>query len=188
MTISSLMKMAKSSSKWIDSNFSFSNSVFKRLLLQTRKNQGLFGKGLRMSLSLLRQLTVPVGTVKYRHMILTLNEMRNSAKLKNMRKEATYDLLSIFFVVVVFLTLCTCVVCVIEVMPMFGQRRNCSLWAISPVPTVFATEKCSWSNVLYDRTENIVEKGEYADYQHFLFPQVSQKACSLGLLELRIVW
>ena len=29
------------------SNFSFSLSVFKRLVLQTRKNQGLFGKGLR---------------------------------------------------------------------------------------------------------------------------------------------
>ena len=28
------------------SNFSFSYSVFKRLLLQTRKNRGLFGKGL----------------------------------------------------------------------------------------------------------------------------------------------
>ena len=31
----------------ITSNFSFSHSVFKRLVLQTRKNQGLFGKGLR---------------------------------------------------------------------------------------------------------------------------------------------
>ena len=30
----------------ITSNFSFSHSVFKRLVLQTRKNQGLFGKGL----------------------------------------------------------------------------------------------------------------------------------------------
>ena len=29
------------------SNFSFSRSVFNRLVLQTRKNQGLFGKGLR---------------------------------------------------------------------------------------------------------------------------------------------
>ena len=29
------------------SNFSFSHGVFKRLVLQTRKNQGLFGKGLR---------------------------------------------------------------------------------------------------------------------------------------------
>ena len=28
----------------IMSNFSFSNSVFRRLILQTRKNQGLFGK------------------------------------------------------------------------------------------------------------------------------------------------
>ena len=27
------------------SNFSFSHSVFKRLVLQARKNQGLFGKG-----------------------------------------------------------------------------------------------------------------------------------------------
>ena len=27
------------------SNFSFSHSVFKRLVLQTRENQGLFGKG-----------------------------------------------------------------------------------------------------------------------------------------------
>ena len=30
----------------VRSNFSFSHSVFKRLLMQTRKNQGLFGKGL----------------------------------------------------------------------------------------------------------------------------------------------
>ena len=29
------------------SNFSFSHSVFNRVVLQTRKNQGLFGKGLR---------------------------------------------------------------------------------------------------------------------------------------------
>ena len=49
--------MAKSSSNrkktlWekekllVMSNFSFSHSVFKRTVLQTRKNQGLFGKGL----------------------------------------------------------------------------------------------------------------------------------------------
>ena len=30
----------------VTSNFSFSHCVFKRLVLQTRKNQGLFGKGL----------------------------------------------------------------------------------------------------------------------------------------------
>ena len=30
----------------VTSNFSFSDSVFKRLVLQTRKNQGLFGRGI----------------------------------------------------------------------------------------------------------------------------------------------
>ena len=30
----------------VTSNFSFSHRVFKRLVMQTRKNQGLFGKGL----------------------------------------------------------------------------------------------------------------------------------------------
>ena len=32
----------------VTSNFSFSQSVFKRLVMQTRKNQGLFGKGLNL--------------------------------------------------------------------------------------------------------------------------------------------
>ena len=32
----------------VTSNFSFSHSVFKRLVLQTHKNQGLFGKGLKV--------------------------------------------------------------------------------------------------------------------------------------------
>ena len=32
----------------VTSNFSFSHSVFKGLVMQTRKNQGLFGKGLNM--------------------------------------------------------------------------------------------------------------------------------------------
>ena len=33
----------------VTSNFSFSHSVFKRIVQQTRKNQGLFGKGLIMT-------------------------------------------------------------------------------------------------------------------------------------------
>ena len=48
----------------ITSNFSFSRSVFKRLLLQTHKNQGLFGKGLnvdKMMLSLFNRLGDIVG-------------------------------------------------------------------------------------------------------------------------------
>ena len=59
MTISSLMETVESSlNRWktlcekekllVASNFSFSRSVFKRLVWQTRKNQGLFGKGLMM--------------------------------------------------------------------------------------------------------------------------------------------
>ena len=57
MTISNFMKMEESSSNkkktlWekeklhVMSNFSFSLSVFKRLVLQTLKKQGLFGKEL----------------------------------------------------------------------------------------------------------------------------------------------
>ena len=57
MTILNLMKLTQScpnryKTLWekekllVTSNFSFSYSVFKRLVLQTRKNQGLFGKGL----------------------------------------------------------------------------------------------------------------------------------------------
>ena len=58
MTTLNLMKMAESSpdglkTLWekkkllVTSNFSFSHSGFKSFLRQTRKNQGLFGKGLR---------------------------------------------------------------------------------------------------------------------------------------------
>ena len=41
----------------IMSNFSFSRNVFKRLVMQTHKNQGLLGKGLTCQLSKLRLKT-----------------------------------------------------------------------------------------------------------------------------------
>ena len=52
------MKMAESSPRRVENTvgkgeiarygyFSFSHNVFKRFVLQTRKNQGLFGKGLK---------------------------------------------------------------------------------------------------------------------------------------------
>ena len=61
MTISNLIKMEESSSKrkktlaekeklLVMSNISFLHCVFKRLVLQIRKNQGLFGKGFRRQL------------------------------------------------------------------------------------------------------------------------------------------
>ena len=44
LTIEKLWEKAK---LLLTSNFSFSHSVFKRLIMQTRENQGLFGKGLK---------------------------------------------------------------------------------------------------------------------------------------------
>ena len=52
MTIANVLQMGKK--RWekekllVRSNFSFPHIVFKRLVLQTRKNQGLFGKGLKV--------------------------------------------------------------------------------------------------------------------------------------------
>ena len=54
------MKMTQSSPKWVENNmgkretaryeqFLLSRNVFKRLVLQTGKNQGLFGKGLKIN-------------------------------------------------------------------------------------------------------------------------------------------
>ena len=40
---------------FVTSNFSFSHSVFKRLILQTCKDQGLFGKGLTLYHSILTE-------------------------------------------------------------------------------------------------------------------------------------
>ena len=79
--ISNLMKMAESfSSKlktlWekekllVTSNFSFSHSVFKRLALQIRKNQGLFGKGLIKVLLLMLLLVMIMTTKKRMSLIL----------------------------------------------------------------------------------------------------------------------
>ena len=41
-----MTKFSKKLENTVTSNFSFSFSGFKRLILQTRENQGLFGKGL----------------------------------------------------------------------------------------------------------------------------------------------
>ena len=44
-------------------------------------------------------------------------------------------------------------------------------------------------NFILGRVENIVGKGENADYQHFLlFPQCFQKLSLSGLLKVGIVW
>ena len=69
MTILDLIKMKESSPKglktlWekekllIMSNFSFYLSISKRLVLQTRKNQGLFGKGLNREAAMLEGVVI----------------------------------------------------------------------------------------------------------------------------------
>ena len=71
------------------------------------------------------------------------------------------------------------------------KRRNCSLRAISPFPTVFSKSLNVAQNMIsvFDRVENIAGKGENAGYQHFLLiPQCFQKAFFLGLLNVRFVW
>ena len=47
MFLNGLKTLCKKEKLLVMSNFSFSHSVFKRLVLQTRENQGLFGKGLK---------------------------------------------------------------------------------------------------------------------------------------------
>ena len=64
----------------IMSNFSFSNSVFKRLLLQTRKNQGLFGKGLTLD-----------------HTIPTLNDPEEESFRKTTVEQEENEVTSISF-------------------------------------------------------------------------------------------
>ena len=51
----------------VTSNFSFSHIVFKRLQLQTSKNQGLFGKGLTLYHTIKRQFNDPVKEAFWKH-------------------------------------------------------------------------------------------------------------------------
>ena len=48
ISLNSLKTMCKKEKLLVINNFAFSHSVFKRLALQTHKNQGLFGKGLNL--------------------------------------------------------------------------------------------------------------------------------------------
>ena len=99
-----------------------------------------------------------------------------------------------------------------------GKRRNCSLRAISPFPTVFSKEfyrrhvktraclkildssrlkQFAEDNFKFNENgiklskpvENTVGKGEIARYKQFLlFPQSLQKACYPGASKGVIVW
>ena len=61
------------------SNFSFFHSVFRRLALQTRKNQGLFGKGLTDLSSLMSKIIPKPLTAEYE--IFTASTLCQTTKL-----------------------------------------------------------------------------------------------------------
>ena len=93
-----------------------------------------------------------------------------------------------------------------------GKRRNCSLRAISPLPTVFSKglfprgfKRCHCvgmkefadDNFKFDENgrklskwiENTAGKGEIARYEQFLlYPQCFQKTCFPGVSKGVIVW
>ena len=58
----------------VTSNFSFSHSVFKGLVLQTRKTQGLFGRGLKSQKWLTRKMFVYKIQVNPIHTILKYDD------------------------------------------------------------------------------------------------------------------
>ena len=95
------MKMAESATNgqkklWekvkllVTSNFPFSQSVFKGLVLQTRKNKGLFGKGLRRKVgckhvSMLRQYKL--AEQKYSKMNIPYRSIFRMAKTIRLHKK-----------------------------------------------------------------------------------------------------
>ena len=68
---------------------------------------------------------------------------------------------------------------------------NDTIWALTKMKAI-AGDKFNVAKMLislYDRIENIVEKGENAGYQHFLlFPQCFQKASFSGSSKVITVW
>ena len=90
------------------SNFSFSHSVFKRLVLQTHKKQGLFGKGLKMQKTL-KTLNLWLSSVfpfHERHNHVSILKRRNQKEKEHLEliKTSHHMLLQIeqFMVSVVF--------------------------------------------------------------------------------------
>ena len=105
-------------SKWVE-NTDISHIVFKRLVLQTRINQDLFGKGLKPG------QTTAANDFKTTISPITRRQILDSSKLKefaddNFRFDENGKKLSK------------------RVEKNCGKKRNCSLRAISPFPTVFS--------------------------------------------------
>ena len=99
MTILNGNENVKKLSKWIENteakgeivtgNFSFSHSVFKRLVLQTRKNQGFFAKGLtllwpnELNFSLFPEAENSISLQLYRSFVKGNNNNNRMGKVKD---------------------------------------------------------------------------------------------------------
>ena len=77
------------------SNFSFSHSVFKRLVLQIQKKQGLFGTGLKVSLSFdmqkidrryITQFQLVIKALKMLLWHLSMEPMKEMSSLKKSKR------------------------------------------------------------------------------------------------------
>ena len=73
-----------------------------------------------------------------------------------------------------------------------GKKRNCSLWALSPFPTVFSKglfqKGCQKVSLCGNGLKHF-GKRENVGYQHFLlFPKCFQKAFSSEVSQVVIAW
>ena len=120
-------------------HFSFSNSIFKRLVLQTPKNQGLFGKRLNIYKS-------PYLWVGCKQLNNTVN---NCSKVKKRLNKAlffssliilsSHNIHAILWVLTLSQTSPGFNVSAVQVCwKLCEKRRNCSWPAISPFPTAFS--------------------------------------------------
>ena len=116
----------------VTSNFSFSHSVFKRLVLQTRKNQGLFGKGLRRTVMDPESCTILLSMVykhPYKLQPIPLSQTTNFKLFETERVWRRQLQIRWKWQKVLKTGRKHC-----------GKRRNCSLRGISPFPTVFSRD------------------------------------------------
>ena len=74
----------------VTSNFSFSLSVFRRFVLQTRKIKGLFGKGLSLSWKCHRQISALHRTIP------NFNDLEAKRYLQPFRENEKMPVVSIF--------------------------------------------------------------------------------------------
>ena len=132
----------------VASNFSFFHNVFKRIVLQTRKNKGLFRKGWRKrshdmkgnclqhtdwGLRTWPEIVIRIYTyyATVLKILLFTKPFLSFYPLLNMPILGFSSKIWTNGDTIIWLS-----------RKHFGKRRNCSLWAISPFPTMFSKAVC----------------------------------------------